>query len=163
MMIKAPEFAPPSEWGWKKMMGARNYAYWSILPEATQVCRGNWYDGAARIAAKDDANARKPLCAALLWALAVEIVLTETMLFITPISWCKYCCYMVGDYFKGTEGALKSMLHHSAPSQCNNQIVTWLNPIESLWRASSECNIRFVPLSVVPLKLPQECGGWSCK
>ena len=71
-------------------------------------------------------------------------------------------CYMVVGNFKGTASVPKTMSCLAAHLQWDIRFVSWLNPIESLWRASSECNIRFVPRAADSLRLPQECPWRTC-
>ena len=63
---------------------------------------------------------------------------------------------MVVGNFKGTDSVIKATSHYAANLQWDIQFVTWLSPIESLWRGSSECR------AASPLRLPQECCGPSC-
>ena len=48
----------------------------------------------------------------------------------------KSYCYMVVGNFKGTDGVPKTMSCLAAHLQWNIRFVSWLNPVESLWRAS---------------------------
>ena len=72
-----------------------------------------------------------------------------------------YVCGLLQTLTSDTLRLLTSMSHYGAPPQCNLRILTWLNPMEGPWRGGSECNIRFVPHSLVSPKLPQECGEWG--
>ena len=59
---------------------------------------------------------------------------------------CYTCsCYMVVGNFNGIDSVLKIMSHCASHLQWVIRFVTCLNPIESLWRRSSECKMRFVP------------------
>ena len=52
--------------------------------------------------------------------------------------------WIVGN-FKSTDSVLKTMSRLASHLQWDIRFATWLNPIKSLWRGSSESNIRFVP------------------
>ena len=66
-------------------------------------------------------------------------------------------CYMVVGNFKRIDSVLKSMSCLAAHLEWDVRFVTWRNPMENLWRRSSECNIRYVPWAASFLRLPQEC------
>ena len=50
----------------------------------------------------------------------------------------------------------------TAHLQWDIRLVSWLDPIEALWRGNSECIIWFVPREPDSLRLLQECRWWTC-
>ena len=75
MMVAAPEFPSPSDWGWKQRDTGGWDFHWTTLPQATQACRELLKCGCKKGCSMEGANVPTHHFSALHFVIVVDCVL----------------------------------------------------------------------------------------